>query len=132
MSQLFPFGRASGGEPTPVLPVVLSNRKGKSTPVLTAIVDTGADGTLAPLDILTAAGFRAGRQQGRLRTGRTDVAPEVVRGYTLTLHVGSLELHYVDVFSSRLIQDVVLGRDVLNQLVFTYDGPRRLLDILEP
>ena len=132
MSVPFPFGRPSGGEPTPVLPTILRNDRGQSTAPLTALVDTGADGTLAPLSLLKAAGFRAGRQRRSLQASRADIAPEIVIGYSLTLQIGSLELRRVEVFGSRHLTGVILGRDVLNQLVFTYDGPRRVLELLAP
>ncbi len=132
MSLQFAFGRASGGEPMPLIPIVLANRQGQSTPVLQAIVDTGADGTLAPLSILKAAGFQAGRVRRNFLTAQTGTMPEMVIGYSLTLSIGALQFPRTEVFGSRQIGEVILGRDVLNQLVFTYDGPRRVLDLLTP
>jgi len=132
MSLQFSFGPASGGEPMPVIPITLRDGAGHTTAILSAILDTGSDGTFAPLSLLKAAGFQAGRQRGHLFTTRTEVLPEVVIGYALTLTIGPLELAGTTVFGSREIAEVILGRDILNQLVFTYDGPRRVLDLLAP
>ena len=132
MSLQFPFGLASGGERMPVIPIVLRDSAGRTTAALSAIVDTGADGTFAPLSLLSAAGFQAGRQRGNLFTARSTVLPEVVIGYSLTLTIGPLELVGTTVFGSREVADVIVGRNVLNQLVFTYDGPRRVLDLITP
>jgi hypothetical protein len=93
MSLQFPFGPTSGGEPLPVVSIILADANGQTTPPLLAVVDTGI-------------------------------------GYALALRMGSLELPEVEIYSSRKMSEVILGRNVLNQFVFTYNGPRRILDIL--
>ncbi len=132
MACLFAFQSASGGEPLPTIPVVLINDAGQTTPTLTAVIDTGADGTLAPIEILERAQFRPGRQRGQLRTAEAGAPFEIVIGYPVTLRINDLELPDVYVYGSRTISEVILGRNALNQLVFTYDGPRRMLDLLSP
>ncbi len=114
-----------------MLPVILTNSAGLATPTLAAIVDTGADGTVAPFSLLRAAGFRAGRQRRNLLSGIPGAANEIVLGFLLNLRIGPIQLSQTDVFGSRQITDVILGRNVLNQLVFTDDGPRRVIDLIE-
>ena len=132
MSLQFSFGAPSGGEVTPILPVIFTDEEGHTTPEVLAIVDTGSDGTLVPLSLLMQAGFKASRKRRHLTTVQASSLPEIVIGYEVSLKIDSLELADIDVYCSREIEDVILGRDVLNQLVFTYDGPRRMLDILMP
>jgi hypothetical protein len=132
MPQQFQFGGSSGGEPMPVVRVTLANKAGRVTPSLTAIVDTGADGTLVPLPVLDAAGFRPGRARRHFVPGGVGHSVETVSGYKVTIRFGELSLRGVDIYGSSLITDMILGRNVLNQLVFTYDGPHRRLEIHGP
>lgn len=89
------------------------------------------DGTLVPASFLKEAGFRSSRLRRNLVLGDLKVAESVV-GYEVFIRINSLEFREVDVFASLELNDVILGRNILNQLVFTYDGPRRLLEILTP
>ena len=111
--------------------VVFSDRQNRHSPPLRAIVDTGADGTLAPLLLLKQAGFRPGRQRRRLLSGKSNSPAEMVAGYLLDLKMGPLEWFDIEVYGSRELSDVIIGRNLLNQLVFTYNGPGRWLEILD-
>jgi predicted aspartyl protease len=129
---IFRFGPASGGEPYPVITIDLVDEiSGLTLSNLTALVDTGADGTLVPLSILQDAGFRPSRQRRRFYTAQVDQSPEVVIGYLVLLRVAHLELQDVDIYASRTISEIILGRDVLNRLIFTYEGPQSVLEILD-
>jgi hypothetical protein len=130
MSFQFLFGPASGGEPLPVISIILTDAGGQTTPPLLAVVDTGADGTLVPREVLRQAGFKPSRQRRKLLSPGYALESETVIGYALALRIGSLELPEIEVYSSRKMSEVILGRNVLNQFVFTYDGPRRILDIV--
>lgn len=128
----FHFGPPSGGEPTPIVLVSLVDDFTQSvSPTLVAFVDTGADGTVVPLSVLREAGFRPNRQRRQLFSVQTDQPPETVFGYTVSLHIGTLELDDVDIYGSRGVNEVILGRNVLNRLLFIYNGPQQLLEFLE-
>ena len=127
----FHFGPVSGGEPLPLITLsLLDEITQATTPLLTALVDTGADGTLVPYEILQNAGFRPSRQRRRLFSVQTGQPPETVLGYSVTLKIGDIQLNEIDVYGSSTVNDVILGRDVLNRMVFTYDGPAQLLELL--
>ncbi len=127
----FHFGSLSGGEPTPVITItLLDETTGLAIANLTALVDTGADGTLVPLKILQDAGFNPNRQRKRFYTAQPGQPFEMVSGYSVLLQIGGFELSDVDVYASRTITDIILGRDVLNRLIFTYDGPQKVLEII--
>lgn len=128
---IFRFSFSSGGEPLPIISISLVDEITQLTiDNLTALVDTGADGTLVPLEILQVAGFRPNRQRRRFFTAQLDQPPEIVVGYSVLLRIGTLELHDVDIYASRTVDEIILGRDVLNRMIFTYDGPQKLLEIL--
>ena len=95
---------------------------------LTAVVDTGADGTLVPASVLA-----------RFKTAETDTA--WIRGqwdehrsalvYMLDVHIGSLRVPAVRVVSDDRGKEVILGRDVLNKLRLLLDGPAQTTEMLE-
>lgn len=127
----FRFGAASGSERTPIITVDLIDEISQFTiSGLTALVDTGSDGTLVPYDTLQAAGFRPNRQRRQFYTARREQPPETVVGYSILLRIGAFTLDDVDIFASRTVETMLLGRNVLNRMVLTYDGPQKLLEIL--
>ena len=132
MTTFIRFRSTSGGEPLPVIMVSLVDDLTQLvTPSLPALVDTGADGTLVPFDILQAAGFHPNRQRRRFFTAQVEQPPEIVVGYSVMLRINEHELNEVDVYGSRTIDEVILGRNVLNRMVFTYHGPKHLFELLE-
>lgn len=132
MLMLFHFGPNSGGEPSPIVIIKFIDEITKvSTSDLSAFVDTGADGTIVPLPLLQQAGFRPNRQRRQFYTAQTGRPPEVVIGYSVSLHMGSFQVKDVDIYASRTVNEIILGRDLLNRMVFTYDGPQRLLEIVD-
>lgn len=132
MSLPFKFGKTSGGEPSPTLPIQLLDEDGN---ILTdeeiAIVDTGSDGTIIPISILQAAGLRPNRQHRNLFTVQYSNPEETLFGYSVAVQIGKLQLFDVDIFGSRTINDVIIGRNILNRLIFTYHGSQHLLEILD-
>lgn len=132
MTIYFHFGRASGGEPLPIVTLnLVDDITQAATTMLTALVDTGADGTLVPRKILQEAGFRPNRQRRQLFSVQVGQPPETVLGYSVTVRIGNIELSEVDVYGSQTVDDVILGRNVLNRMVFTYNGPQQLFELLE-
>ena len=132
MTIYFHFGRASGGEPLPIVTLnLVDDITQAATTMLTALVDTGADGTLVPRKILQEAGFRPNRQRRQLFSVQVGQPPETVLGYSVTVRIGNIELSEVDVYGSQTVDDAILGRNVLNRMVFTYNGPQQLFELLE-
>ncbi|MEM7537977.1 MAG: aspartyl protease family protein [Chloroflexota bacterium] len=87
---------------------------------VTAMVDTGSDTTVLPIKILeeigaqmtrmvTLRGIYDGRHSNRL--------------YRVAVRIGDYTINKVEVASSANPNHVVVGRDVVNHLVMTLDGP---------
>lgn len=112
--------------PAPVLRVSLSSPA--ETPQigpLTAIVDTGADGTLIPSDYLEAVeavGYGEAILHGVLGEARN------VHLFEVDFHLDSRVLPGVIAVADDYGHDIVLGRNVLNKLVLLLDGPGRQTD----
>ncbi len=94
---------------------------------LTAIVDTGADGTLVPVRHLqrieARRAFEASlrSQWGERRT---------VFLYVVDLKIGDLTLPGVYVVGDELGDETVLGRNVLNRIRLLLDGPDMVMTLL--
>lgn len=115
--------------PFPALEIVLS-LPGRPQPTvsLSALVDTGADVTLLPLNELTHIGARFindARVSG-LFGGR-----ESVGIYAVTIRISHQQIHAVRVAGVPIFTDAILGRDVLGQMIITLNGPAETLELHE-
>jgi predicted aspartyl protease len=101
---------------------------GRSTPEVevTALVDSGADGTLIPIDVLQQikAPYWGTRRMFGVAGGsqRVDL-------YSVTLRVGQEIVYGIHAVAAGVGTEAILGRDVLNQLRITLDGPAETLEI---
>ncbi len=88
--------------------------------IANAIVDSGADVTLIPSAILSALGADfVGFTQVQEAHGRT----RNLSAYHIGIRIGDHLFQFVRVLADNLGEEVILGRNVLNQLVVTLDGP---------
>lgn len=98
-------------------------RTGQSVGPLDAILDAGADGTLVPQRYLDSMGARRVMETGlRSQWGER----RVVYLYLVTLHSGEIELPATYVVGDERSDEIVIGRNVLNQLMISLDGPRNV------
>lgn len=106
--------------------VLLNNEDGLQTSTQPALLDTGADGTLVPLPLLK------------------DILAPVLSDTHIRSHWGewrAVQLFLVDVEINGLIlpnvfvvgdeqdDEIILGRNVLNKLRLTFDGPANLTNV---
>jgi predicted aspartyl protease len=111
--------------PAPVIEIDGYNRLfGKAA--LRAMVDSGADASLIPLEVLDAVGatyketawmrsVAGDRSRVDLYLVGVEIRPHLIRG-----------LHVVAAPNNT---EAIIGRDVLNQLVLTLDGPGEVVTI---
>lgn len=119
---------ASFPSPFPVLPVVLRQIDGGArTTLVSALVDTGADVTIAPASLLKTVGAEE-IFNGHLRAHWGGRRPVTV--FLVDLEIEGLILPGVEVVGDEQGQDILLGRNALNKLILLLDGPRRLTDVL--
>ncbi len=115
----------------PAMPVIAvklasTDNENQKPRELNAISDSGADGTLIPLADLQMLGIPVARK-ARLRgiTGNS-----VWRNvYVVSLHIGPMTLTGVRVIASPS-GEAILGRNVLNQLRITLDGPAEMTELV--
>ena len=95
---------------------------------LTAIVDTGADGTLVPQSLLDQIGapfideVRARGQWGSWRN---------LQMFTVDIRVEGLRLSAVEVVGDDEGEEIILGRNILNRLRLLLDGPAGQVEVLD-
>lgn len=119
----FPYD-SSYSPPAPGCQMSLSApRTGRSIGPLDAILDTGADGTLLPVHHLNAIGVRRVMETGLRSQGGER---RVVYLYLVTLHIGEIELPGTYIVGDDQSDEIVIGRNVLNQLEVWLDGPGRV------
>jgi predicted aspartyl protease len=86
---------------------------------LSALIDSGSDGTMIPLHALDEV---HARKVGMGTIRGVAGGHLMVDLYEVLLQVGAFELGKFLVVGDRQNEDMILGRDVLNQLVVTLNG----------
>jgi len=93
---------------------------------LTALIDSGSDGTLIPIDILEEIGARYVRE-ARIRGIFGDSEPVDI--YLVSLHLGPHTIQAARVVAAPEGAEAILGRNVLNHLVITLNGLASVTEI---
>ena len=93
-----------------------------------AVVDTGADATVAPKTMLLSLGAPS-LFDAQLRSPWGESHPVII--YLVDLQLASIRLPGVQVAADETAQEITLGRNVLNKLALFLDGPEQLTDILD-
>lgn len=124
------YSRIYDASYSPAAPVVDIIVKAAEEPIVTveieALVDSGADATLLPLAILEEVG--ASYYETRRMRGITSSASSVDL-YLVTLQIGPVTIRGVRAVALLQSREALLGRDVLNQIRLTLDGPAEVLEI---
>jgi hypothetical protein len=95
---------------------------------LQAIVDSGADGTIVPINYLEeiqappTVEMVIRSQWGERRN---------ILLYLVDVQIGDLTLPGVEVVGDELSDEIVLGRNILNLLRVLLDGPREVVEVSE-
>ena len=93
---------------------------------LWAMVDSGADATMIPLEFLSVVG--ATYQETLWMHGVSGVRVEVDL-YLVAIRIGSILLRGLHVVAAPAGSEALIGRDVLNQVVVTLDGPAAIVSV---
>lgn len=93
---------------------------------LLAFVDSGADGTLLPSDILQAVGAE---YADAVRLYGSAGGVQQADRYTVRIRVGGQTVHGVAAVAIEAGGEPILGRDVLNSLRVTLNGPAGVTEL---
>ena len=120
-----PYNNKDYEPPMPVMEVALLSRDtGEVATQVLAIVDSGADATLLPIESLRTARARYYRSS-QLRGVTGQAVP--VELYAVTLQLGPHVIHGIKAVAGVRSNEAILGRDVLNQLDLRLIGPAQEL-----
>jgi hypothetical protein len=94
---------------------------------LVALIDSGADGTMIPINNLRAIGA-AYEDTVHMRGVSGHV--QIVDRYTITLRISAYIVQIVHVVAIAATSEAIIGRDVLNHIVMTLNGPAYMTEII--
>jgi hypothetical protein len=113
--------------PMPVADTIIWGIGGNETLTLSAIIDSGSDATMAPLVYLKQIGaIKAGRRRMRGISGPS----YLVDIYLAYVRLGDYQV-YLPVVADRENQQMILGRDLLNDCVVTLNGLASSVEIAQ-
>lgn len=95
-----------------------------------ALIDTGADGTFVPVDILESLDLPV----IHLVNVRAHLGDQVFRAAVHKVDLiffDSIRFPNIDVVSDDWGNEIVLGRNILNKLSLHLDGPRGIAELFE-
>lgn len=94
--------------------------------MITALLDSGADASFFPVPFLNSIG--ASYKETRWMRGAIGARIEVDL-YLVAIRVGTTWIRGLHVIGAPETDDPVIGRDVLNELVVTLNGPAQTTEI---
>jgi predicted aspartyl protease len=118
----YPFGPAMPMVEIQIRPV---GRTGDNVSIQ-AVVDSGADATILPVRYVQAAGVE---KVGKARMRWGGHAGQIYDVYLAVVTIGALQVPGVRILADEHRDEPVLGRDVLNHLVVTLNGPASVVEI---
>lgn len=121
MSHIYSFDYNNTYDPpAPFMPITVDGLDSTKAPVtVSAFVDSGADGTMLPLDILQAVGAV---YEDRIWLSGTTGGRQQLDSYTVSIHIETETAHAISAIAMPAGSEPLIGRDVLNQLVITLHG----------
>lgn len=109
-----------------MLEFIIAATDAEQAQTVVGLVDSGADGTLIPAAILHAIGARK-IDEAWARTVSGERYPVSI--FVVTLTIGDYTLPDVELLANDRTDEIIVGRDVLNQLIVTLNGPAALLEV---
>lgn len=112
----------------PVAKIIIGRALTLPTRTLTALIDSGADGSIIPLLYLQEIHARKVKSLWmRTVTGKRSV----VDMYVISMHVGAFEFRERLVIGGVQRDEIIIGRDILNQFVVTLNGLASTVEIAQ-
>ena len=112
----------------PVVDIEIGRAMDAASLALKAVVDSGADATIIPVHSLREIHARRSRKMwmSGITGGRV-----LVDLYQVSLQLGPFAQMLLEVVASTQNDEVIVGRDVLNHLTVTLNGPAHSVEVFE-
>ncbi len=112
----------------PIVNIEIGRAMGAASFALKALVDSGADATIIPVRSLQEIRARRSRKMWMSGTAGGRVLVDL---YQVSLQLGPFVQTLLEVVGSTQNDEVIVGRDVLNHLTVTLNGPAHSVEVFE-
>ncbi len=112
----------------PVVDIEIGRAMADASLALKAVVDSGADATIIPVHSLEEIRARRSRKMWLRGSAGGRVLVDL---YQVSLQLGPFAQMFLEVVGSTQNDEVIVGRDVLNHLTVTLNGPAHSVEVFE-
>jgi hypothetical protein len=128
MTAVFTYNYSSDYHPSmPMADLSIGLPLEEATIAVQAIVDLGADATIIPVELLQQAGARRSRKA--MMRGVTG-SGALVDLFAVAIQLGPYRQGFLEVVGSVSNHEAIVGRDVLNHLLVTLNGPAAVVEVV--
>ncbi len=129
MSKVYTYQYDADYDPAmPVMGIQIGRAMAGVSLALTSLVDSGADATMIPERYLQQVRARRSRKKWMRGTAGGRILVDL---YPISLQIGPLTQAHLEVVGNTQNDEVIIGRDVLNYLTVTLNGPGSSVEIAE-
>ena len=111
----------------PVVEIEIGRAMGETSLTLQAIVDSGADATIIPINALQEIHARRSRKMWMRGTAGGRMLVDL---YQISLQLGPFTQTLLEVVGGIQNDEGIIGRDVLNHLTVTLNGPAYSVEVV--
>jgi hypothetical protein len=128
MSQIYSYDYDTTYNPAmPMVEMTIGIAMSDPSLDLAALVDSGADATLIPISYLHQIRARRSRKTWMRGTAGGRILVDL---FAISLRLGSFTQAHLEVVGDTENNEIILGRDVLNHLSVTLNGPASSVEIV--
>jgi predicted aspartyl protease len=129
MTKIYTYEYDNGYDPAmPIVDIEIGRAMGKVSLTMKAVVDSGADATIIPINSLQEIRARRSRKMWMRGTAGGRILVDL---YQISLQLGPFVQTLLEVVGSTQSDEVIVGRDVLNYLTVTLNGPANSVEVIE-
>jgi predicted aspartyl protease len=111
----------------PVVDIEIGRAMSTASLTLQALVDSGADATIIPINSLQEISARRSRKMWMRGTAGGRILVDL---YQISLQLGPFTQTLLEVVGSTQNSEVIIGRDVLNHLTVILNGPAYSVEVV--
>lgn len=127
MKKVYTYEYDTNHDPAmPIVDIEIGRAMKDVTLALTALIDSGADATIIPMQYLQQIQARLSRKKWMSGTAGGRMLVDL---YPISIQLGPLTQAHLEVVGNTQNDEVIVGRDILNHLAVKLDGPANSVEI---